>query len=245
MKTLQILSTAILLVLTSSAFANGGDDLNTNNPNNNENESTLTLIVVDVQNPSCNGGDNGTATVIAQGGKAPYTYNWNTFPAQFTPQATNLTSGIYFVEVTDAKGDVYYESVHIFDPNSSAFDQNTVQSDLDLTATVTGSNAPYTYELNGEFTDSESLNNLPVGLHKVVITDANECEMVQYIQVFEVQEYPNGSPKNSPSYEPTEIKENQEEMKSKNDRHIEASNLIPTVTTGNNTQENLVTVSSH
>lgn len=241
MKTLQNLSTAILLVLTSSAFANGGDDLN--NTNNTDNESTLTLIVVDVKSPSCNGGDNGSAKVIAQGGKAPYTYNWNTFPAQITPQATNLTSGIYFVEVTDAKGDVYYVSVHVTDPNTSTFNETIVQSDIDLTASVTGNNAPYIFELNGEKADSKSIDNLPVGLHKLVITDANECEMVQYIQVFEVQDHPNGSTENSTQNEPTEIKENQEQLKSKNDRHVQASDLIPTISTGNT--QNLVTVSSH
>lgn len=242
MKTSQILSTAIILSLSNFSFAHENSYTGANSQFA-ETESALTLMIIDVKHPTCNGGSNGSATVVANGGKAPYTYNWNTFPAQFTPQASNLSSGIYFVEVTDANGTVHYESVHISDPNTSVIKENSVQADLDLTASVVGNNAPYTFEINGTEANSERLNNLPIGLHKIVITDANQCEMVQYIQVFEIQEHPNGSDLNNPNNAPVEFKQAKQEMKSKNDRHIQASNLIPTITEGT-TEENLVTVSS-
>lgn len=53
---------------------------------------------------SCFGGNNGDATGIFSGGNGPYTYNWNTTPAQTTPNATGLTAGNYVVTVTDADG---------------------------------------------------------------------------------------------------------------------------------------------
>jgi SprB repeat len=244
MKTSQIISTAIIFTLTSTSFANGGDDLS---KTITENSNSLTLTIIDVNNPSCNGGSNGSATALAKGGQAPYTYNWNTFPNQTTAQASNLSQGTYFVQVVDASGDVFFKTVYLEDPNASILTQiESVSAELDLTATVSGENAPYTYQLNGNPTNSKEINHLPVGIHELVITDANECEMMQYIQVFEVQSLPNGSNSNEGSPIIKNDNENQEQMKSKKDRHLEASKLIPTIINNEDQfEENLVTVSSH
>ncbi|WP_162927218.1 SprB repeat-containing protein [Flavobacterium anhuiense] len=51
---------------------------------------------------SCNGGANGTATVVPTGGAEGYTYSWNTTPVQTTATATGLAAGNYTVTVTDA-----------------------------------------------------------------------------------------------------------------------------------------------
>src|SRR5262249_61024767 len=50
----------------------------------------------------CFGQSTGSATASATGGKAPYTYSWNTTPAQNTASANNLGAGTYTVTVTDA-----------------------------------------------------------------------------------------------------------------------------------------------
>ncbi len=71
----------------------------------------LTMQVLSSQLPSLQlvsvapenyGNSDGTATVIAQNGTAPYSYVWNTTPHQTGPTATNLVSGSYSVTVTDA-----------------------------------------------------------------------------------------------------------------------------------------------
>ena len=52
---------------------------------------------------ACNGGNNGTATAIVNGGTGPYTFSWS--PAGGTGiSASNLTAGNYTVIVTDAMG---------------------------------------------------------------------------------------------------------------------------------------------
>ncbi|MEO6884390.1 MAG: PKD domain-containing protein [Bacteroidia bacterium] len=43
----------------------------------------------------------GTATVTASGGVGPYSYSWSTAPSQNTATATGLSSGEYYVSVTD------------------------------------------------------------------------------------------------------------------------------------------------
>lgn len=47
---------------------------------------------------------NGSATVQATSGTSPYTYSWNTQPAQTTASLTNLSEGTYQVIVTDSAG---------------------------------------------------------------------------------------------------------------------------------------------
>lgn len=53
------------------------------------------------------GGANGTLTLTAANGSTPYTYRWNTSPAQTTATATNVPAGAYVGTLTDANGCVY------------------------------------------------------------------------------------------------------------------------------------------
>ena len=48
---------------------------------------------------SCNGGDNGSATVNASGGAGTFNYLWSDDNAQTTATASNLTAGLYTVIV--------------------------------------------------------------------------------------------------------------------------------------------------
>jgi len=50
------------------------------------------------------GSTNGTASVTAIGGVAPYTYTWNTVPVQTTPMAVGLAAGNYRVTIKDSLG---------------------------------------------------------------------------------------------------------------------------------------------
>jgi hypothetical protein len=63
-----------------------------------------TEIITNITSTPDSGSGNGTASVIVTGGVTPYSYNWNTNPAQTTSVATGLTSGTYTVVVTDSMG---------------------------------------------------------------------------------------------------------------------------------------------
>lgn len=54
---------------------------------------------------------NGTATVTATGGTAPYSYSWNSSPVQPVQTATGLGAGSYTVTVTDSNGCINTASV--------------------------------------------------------------------------------------------------------------------------------------
>jgi len=48
------------------------------------------------------GANDGTATVVPSGGTSPYTYSWNSVPAQTNATATGLAGGNYEVIIADA-----------------------------------------------------------------------------------------------------------------------------------------------
>ena len=60
---------------------------------------TVDTIITDV---SCNGGNDGSITILVSGGNAPYTYLWST--GSNTNSINNLSAGIYSCSVTDLNG---------------------------------------------------------------------------------------------------------------------------------------------
>lgn len=74
-----------------------------------ETTSTVTVIppivpTVNATHVKCEGGNDGSATVILTGGKPDFSYSWNTNPVQTRATAVNLTKGTYVVSITDAAG---------------------------------------------------------------------------------------------------------------------------------------------
>ncbi len=139
---------------------------------------------------SCNGGTNGVATVTVTGGTAPYTYSWNTTPAQTTTTIRNLISGNYAATVTDAKGCTATYNVTINQPTALAVTtgtQNAICAGINngkAYATPTGGTAPYSYLWNTTPTQStDTAFNLSAGTYTVKITDAKGCTLTQSVSV--------------------------------------------------------------
>lgn len=78
--------------------------------------SPPTISITNKKDASCFGLKDGTATAIASGGAAPYTYSWNTVPPQSNATATNLAAGNYIVTATDINGCLASTPVQINEP---------------------------------------------------------------------------------------------------------------------------------
>ena len=76
------------------------------------------VSIVNKKDATCFGLSDGTATALATGGTAPYTYNWNTTPAQNNATAINLTAGTYLVTIIDNNGCSASAAVQINEPGS-------------------------------------------------------------------------------------------------------------------------------
>ena len=181
MKTLATLFSTAFGLVSILAYSNEHSNLILDN-------TDLKIEIIDLVHPTCNGGSNGHVTIEVRGGTAPYSYNWNTFPNQYQEKASNLSPGVYFVDVIDTKGKRSYKSIHIENPDASSLTKSKNQNldEIDLTTTVTGLNKTFFYSLNGVQVDSYKIVDLPVGVHKLVITDDKNCQVNQFIQVFEL-----------------------------------------------------------
>lgn len=136
---------------------------------------TLETSSIDVD---CFGNSNGSATVTANGGTPPYSYEWSDNQTEST--ATDLGPGTYTVTVTDANLCTAMASVIIEEPNELTVNVSAPTIDCagsssgTLSPIVVGGTAPYTYEWStGDITSI--LENIPAGTYSLTITDANDC----------------------------------------------------------------------
>lgn len=126
--------------------------------------------------PSCSGQSDGSISVTPSG-TPPFTYLWST--GETTSSISNLSSGVYFVTVTDNTGCSQQLSFFIQDPVINAFATVTNPScgeegNFAINLTLSGGVAPYAYGWsNGETT--EDISGLNSGNYSVTITDANGC----------------------------------------------------------------------
>ncbi len=136
---------------------------------------------------SCNGFNNGVATVTPIGGTAPYTYLW-TPPNNTTPSITGLSAGNYTISVTDANGCSVSESILISQPpvlTDSVSSTPASCSNFNGTATVytNGGTTPYTYYWSPSAEVTATATGLSSGVYTVTVTDYNGCNVVDTITV--------------------------------------------------------------
>ncbi len=129
---------------------------------------------------SCFGGTDGSATVNITGGVSPYTYSWNTSPAQSTPTATNLALGTYNVTITNSMGCSSTNPVSITQPTPLALGSIITNvlcsggSNGSISISPTGGTGPYTYLWSNGST-TPLISNLISQSYTVTVTDSKNC----------------------------------------------------------------------
>ena len=131
----------------------------------------------------CFSEDNGTATVTATGGTAPYTYLWsNTEDSLFID---SLIAGDYSVVVTDSLLCMDTITVTVTEPTllTAQADSIDVLCHGDSTGTVSvvaqGGVEAYSYLWDTGTADTTTVvDSLPAGTYTVIVTDTNGCFFV-------------------------------------------------------------------
>ncbi|MFH2144270.1 MAG: PKD domain-containing protein, partial [Bacteroidota bacterium] len=114
------------------------------------------------------------------GGTPPYSYNWS--PGNYTtPLISNIASGNYMLQVTDANGCIAIENVfvsNIAPPFSNGYNISNVScfggSDGEVSVLVNGGTQPYSYSWSN-FSLNDTATNIQAGTYYVTVTDANGC----------------------------------------------------------------------
>jgi gliding motility-associated-like protein len=148
------------------------------------------LAFVAATNATC-GSANGTGTVLASNGIAPYQYDWSVnIPNDNTANFTQLPAGVYIVTVTDANGCQATTEVDITNSNGASITNTNAtpascnQLNGVASITVSGGQMPYTYTWSNAPNNNNNTNsNLAPGNYIVTVTDATGCSATTAIDI--------------------------------------------------------------
>jgi len=131
-------------------------------------------------NIACNGGTDGSISLVVNLGVSPYTYVWDN-GAGTTQNPTGLSAGTYNVVITDATGCTASASAVITEPallgvtstvQNIACNGNTNGS---ITVVPSGGTVPYTYNWDNGLPPTGTQVNLPANTYNLTVTDDNGC----------------------------------------------------------------------
>jgi uncharacterized repeat protein (TIGR03803 family) len=142
----------------------------------------LSATISNVFDVTCNGDDDGYATVTVTGGTSPYTYSWTPLGGNL-PTATGLTAGCYTVTVADANGCTTSATVCLTQPPVLSITNISIANipcnggSGCASVTISGGTPRYTYlwEPIGETTATACY--LSAGTYTVTVADGNGCEV--------------------------------------------------------------------
>lgn len=154
------------------------------------------------QGTAC-GADNGSLTIVAEGGLMPYTFSINGEDFQNEPTFENLPAGTYLAIILDAQGCADAVEVEIDSstaPLVSGLDVDPCEaSGVNLTVTALNGTPPYTYSIDGMAFQSDAFfPNIPSGLLTVTVVDAAGCEATEVVDVPEATPLPALSASTTP-----------------------------------------------
>ncbi len=128
--------------------------------------------------PAC-GGNTGSVTAQASGGTPPFTYLWN-YNNFIGPTLSNVPSGTYYVQVTDANGCQKSMPVNIPVGTGLTVTLSIIKAscqgvdDGTVTALVSPTSGTYSYQWNIQNVNAASLNGIASGTSVcVTVTDVN------------------------------------------------------------------------
>lgn len=127
------------------------------------------------------GGFNGSATVLETGGTQPYTFFWLPTGGS-NATASGLSSGNYFVTVTDSRGCTDTVQISVGNIGGVQANISTIVSvscfggnNGSATLSATGGTPPYFYNWSPIGGNGPSAGGLTAGNYFVTVSDANQC----------------------------------------------------------------------
>jgi len=175
-----LLPGAYTVTVTDAAGCTAFETVNVNGVN-----CTLETEII-VTGISCNGLDNGEATLDIQGGETPILVLWSTGAS--TESINSLPVGQYSVTVTDSLNCREVQTFLVSEParlQANASGTATTGSNIfdgSAAANPTGGTGVYSFNWSNGSTE-QSVSDLAPDLYTVTVVDENGCEDIQVVEV--------------------------------------------------------------
>ena len=147
-------------------------------------ESFAINLVENIQDVSCNGGNNGSIDLSISGGTGPYSFLWSNNDT--TEDVSNLSFGTYTYTIIDSLGCLFSDTASINQPDTiNVVSQTTNVSCANgnngtATLNISGGTTPYT-----ENWGTSNPLNLSAGNHTYIVNDNNGCNYTGSITITE------------------------------------------------------------
>jgi gliding motility-associated-like protein len=150
------------------------------------------VINFDKTDLNCYEQNDGTIKITPTGGVAPYTYKWNDFGNG--PERTNLSAGIYTVNVTDKN--LCEKTIDIEIIQAPLFNIVPVitpvtcfgADDGTITLNIEGGEDPISVTWADDASAGDSRTNLKPGNYNVILNDGSGCVIERTFQILEPEE---------------------------------------------------------
>ncbi len=138
---------------------------------------------------TCNGNQDGSITVTATGGQAPYVYSFNGGTYESANTFTDLPPGSYLISTKDALGSTKDNVIIIQEP--AILLTATVITPLDcingatITITATGGTPTYLYSIDDgiTFVSNPIFTNIIAGTYSILVKDSYGCVANNFITI--------------------------------------------------------------
>ncbi|WP_299182371.1 T9SS type A sorting domain-containing protein [uncultured Aquimarina sp.] len=143
-------------------------------------------------NPTCFEGNDGTIDITPNGGTPPYTYFWDN--GSNTEDLTELSAGLYSVEIFDSKGCSIIQDFELMDPEELIIDLGPDKTlclgqSYTIDAVILDSGATYSWTGdNGFAADSSEVTLSESGTYTVSVTTSLGCISTDTIEIIALED---------------------------------------------------------
>jgi hypothetical protein len=153
----------------------------------------LTMHVSDIEDVSCNDGDDGQIRLLAGGGAGNYRYSMSGIEWQAESVMTALKAGRHHLIVKDANGCEQSIFQDLTEPEPLSILFENIEPALcgdprgKVSARATGGTGTYRYEWSGAqgqlISDQPNMFNLMAGIYTLKVTDDHACHKIQSVAI--------------------------------------------------------------
>ena len=139
---------------------------------------------------TCPGTDDGSITIDASGGVAPYGYSIDGITFQSENTFTGLAAGTYTITIRDSNGPGTLGSIgpiEISEPVIPEVDITIIENDITIIV-GSGGTTPYQYSIDGgdTFTSTNTFTDLNDGAYFILVLDGNGCQVIYRVVLIDI-----------------------------------------------------------